>query len=442
MTSYVIPSLTEGQLKLLQDAGVNFYMFDSAQGSYMVDGAHITNALELIQCTATEAPSEFADVVKLTLTSYAVPESKLVTVEDSNVSIDLNGNAMPSPKFIALVDQVLSPVVGRKIILHLPLRAERAKRVRPAIMDGDFHVHVWASPFGHRRLTPPSQLWGHVVEHRDRCFGQTGQGIPLVDREAEFAVGEIFENNLYIHIDLLQSYSDSCYQLFATILSKAVPDLNLNAVAHRQRMKERRSEGRSKSRLAYIKACGERVRELANTYRDALRNKRTQLIALQQTLLGYLRIEIFGGKMVSAEERHAEFSAEFERLKDVSRVKEVIVGPGLVMLKTSMLHAQHYDTGQLHEIGEFLIVIDLHGGKCPVRWFNSTRRVNGLRPGMNSPTVYADGSPMVDEIQETIIELIARLELSIVAELAIQFIETVNKDLPGATLVNWPLARE
>jgi len=441
MNSYVIPSLTDGQIKLLREAGIEHHLFDSQNG-YIVSGSDLAAALELLQCTASEAPTEFAQVMQLTLTYFTVPESKVVVAQDTNVSVDLNGNDMPSPEFIALIDSLLSPQVGRKIVLHLPPRIERVKRTRPIIQDEAFHVHIGSSPSGKRKTSPPRQLWGHTVEHFDKCFGLTGQGIPLMDSEAEFAVGELFENNLYIHVDLVTSQQSASFQLLGTILNKALPDLNLRGAAFRQRMKERQSAGRSKSRQAYITACSQRVRELAGAYKDALRKRKKKLATMQQALLGLLRLDNFGGKVVPAADRQAEFSAEYQRLKDVSRVKEITVSSTLVMLKTEMLHAQHFDTGQLHEIGEFLIVIDLHGGKNPVRWFNSTRRVDGMRPGMHSPTVYADGSPMVDEIQETIIELIARLELSIVAELAIQFIETVNKDLPGATLVNWPLARQ
>ena len=63
-----------------------------------------------------------------------------------------------------------------------------------------------------------------------------------------------------------------------------------------------------------------------------------------------------------------------------------------------------------------------------------------MRPAMNAPTVYADGTPIVDEIQESMLELIARLELSVVAELAIQFIETGGDEIPFTHLTKWPLA--
>ena len=157
--------------------------------------------------------------------------------------------------------------------------------------------------------------------------------------------------------------------------------------------------------------------------------------------MSLLRLDSFAGKTVTSEQHRLQFAAEFDRLRDVRGVKNVTVAGNLVMLNTDILCAQHPQSGASHEIGKFLVVINLHGGKSPVRWLNGTRRVDGLRPAMNAPGVYSDGTPIFDEIQETMLELIARLELSIVAELAIQFIESVTSDLSGTHLAKWPLVQ-
>jgi len=62
-----------------------------------------------------------------------------------------------------------------------------------------------------------------------------------------------------------------------------------------------------------------------------------------------------------------------------------------------------------------------------------------VRDDMNAPTVFSDGQAGAAEIHATIMELIARLELSTVAELAIQFIETPENNEYGKYVSNWPL---
>jgi hypothetical protein len=206
-------------------------------------------------------------------------------------------------------------------------------------------------------------------------------------------------------------------------------------------MKTRHSQGRLKSRQQYIQACRSRLTALIEVARASLSKTMAPLTGLQDQLLSLLRLDSFAGKTMTSEEYRGQFAAEFDRLKDVRGVKNVTVARNLVMLNTDVLCAQHPQSGQKHEIGQFLIVINLHGGKAPVRWLNGTRRIDGVRQGMNSPCVYADGTPILDEIQETMLELIARLELSVVAELAIQFIETVNNDSPGSHLAKWPIVQ-
>jgi hypothetical protein len=64
-----------------------------------------------------------------------------------------------------------------------------------------------------------------------------------------------------------------------------------------------------------------------------------------------------------------------------------------------------------------------------------------VHPGMNAPRVYPDGTACIDEIKETLLELIAQFEFATVAELAIQFVETIGEDELSKFIDKWPLAR-
>jgi hypothetical protein len=444
MNSYLVSHLSESQVKVLQDGGITFYVFDQSTQSYIIEGADYPRALQLLNAVASESPSQYTGVIEAKLTVQAPPVEALIDVEGTGVLISTNGNQPPDQRFIAMIEEVLGNRLDRRIMLHLPPRGERARRTRIQLHDEHFHIHLWSSPSGQRRRTPPQNIYGLAVDCREKSYGPLNQGIPLFDKESEYAIGEIFEQNLYIHHDAINSGSDNEYALLRAILLAAAPDLTLSTSERAQRIKDRHKEGRTRSRQLYVKACGKRIQELVEATRASLAKRLNQLSEIQKQALSLIRLDNFGGKALDAVESRrqfkADFEAEFEAIKAIDRVKSVSASQNLVMVKTDLLCAQNPQTGQTHEIGEFLIVIDLRGGRKTVRWFNSSRRINGVRAGMNAPTVYADGTPVINEIQETMIELVARLQLSIVVELAIQFVETINNDLPGARVVDWPVA--
>lgn len=134
------------------------------------------------------------------------------------------------------------------------------------------------------------------------------------------------------------------------------------------------------------------------------------------------------------------FAREWQQILAHRKVRKATIGPNQLCVFTRMLTCRNRTAGATHEIGEFVIVVDLDGGG--VRWINATRRVDGLAPEMNAPRVYADGTPVQAEVVQTMSELTARFELSVVVDLAIQFVETATQDAAGATLDAWPLVTE
>jgi hypothetical protein len=444
MKNYLIPNLTAGQVKALQAAGLQCYIFDDSNQSFIVESENLALVQQLLKARAKTSPSQFENIISVELEYYAVVQENLVPVEGTNVTVEANGSELPKAKFVKLIDEVLGPIVGSKIVLHLPPRGDNQKRARAPFYDDYFHIHIWSAPRGKRRFTPPEKIWDIAVDNRNKCFGSTGQGIPLLEKASEYAVGEIVAKNLYVFHNLLSDYSKTELALLGAILQKASRDLNLSPAETAHRSRERRKEGLSKSRKNYVKICSERVKKMVKAAQSSYTSTAKALPPLQNALMHMLRLDAFsapaGTEAEAMAARRATFAAEFESLRQVPRIKSVTARHNLVYLKTEALCARHPQSGQMHEVGEFLIVIDLQGGPAPVRWYNSSRRLDAVRTRMNAPNVYANGTPMVDEIQETLLELIARLELSIVAELAIQFIETATDNIPFNHLDKWPLA--
>ena len=198
---------------------------------------------------------------------------------------------------------------------------------------------------------------------------------------------------------------------------------------------------RGRAREQYIKICSARIQAIVQDTLNLAVAQQKALPAVLNQFATNSRAVAFASGAGSEAARRAEFAQELTRVLEVPQVKDVRVIPGCLCVYTQRLCATNRDTGAKHEIGEFLIRIRLDGLEGGVRWFNATRRVNGVRDSMNAPNVYADGSPCADEMLQTFIELIAQCQFAVVAELAIQFIETVGNDELSRTLDRWPVAK-
>jgi len=176
------------------------------------------------------------------------------------------------------------------------------------------------------------------------------------------------------------------------------------------------------------------------TARQAVQVARPQIDMAQKLFVDALRVEEY--QSFNREQLADKITQENAALQANPRLKSVIVSGNCLCLYTDMLYARSESERSTFEIGEFMIVINLAGGTSPIRWFNRTRTVDGAAANMQAPNVYASGLPVTQEILETLLELLARFELATVAELAIQFVETVEDDAAGRFVKNWPRARK
>ncbi|HEY9788363.1 MAG TPA: hypothetical protein V6D17_23440 [Candidatus Obscuribacterales bacterium] len=198
-----------------------------------------------------------------------------------------------------------------------------------------------------------------------------------------------------------------------------------------------RTKGQDRSN--YIKLCAQRQNDELAVSRKELKAKKELLQTMQQSLVRVARQSVVNA-LRDKEACAAHFREQFQRLKQVQGVRSVFVNDSSLMIYTDLLFAQRATSNQRFELGEFLILIRFDGEDEPVRWFNLTRRVDALRPEMNAPYVFSDGSPCTTEVKETLLELIGQLELAVVAELAIQFLETIEDDELGRYADCWPRA--
>jgi hypothetical protein len=106
-------------------------------------------------------------------------------------------------KLAGLVDDALMPGVRKDIVIHL----QNGQSANPAA-DGRFHLHLFSTPQNLAGgVNTPARLLGAPMQNRTTAFGASGTGVPIMEPVSNFAVGELVDNNLYVHIDLVNRES-------------------------------------------------------------------------------------------------------------------------------------------------------------------------------------------------------------------------------------------
>lgn len=199
---------------------------------------------------------------------------------------------------------------------------------------------------------------------------------------------------------------------------------------------------KSDTRQRYVSLCSSRLRDLSAQAEKQIEDRKPKLASAQNAFVQTSRKHFVGSNKLTEDQLKRSFAEQFERLLSLNKVKTVRVTNGTILVYTETLFAIDPATGNNHELGRYLIAIDTHGNNDGVRWFNLTRRVRTVQPRMNAPRVFDDGKAVVDEVKETFLELIAQFEFATVAELAIQFVETVSDDPLSNFIPKWPHAAQ
>lgn len=139
-------------------------------------------------------------------------------------------------------------------------------------------------------------------------------------------------------------------------------------------------------------------------------------------------------------------------IKQIPKVKDVEYGDnGELVVYTTMLDCVSDKTGDVYEIGEFEIHLNLNilnsgggtDGNSYIKWFNQTHKIDGYSENMNAPHVYADGRACMGNASVPMVELLTSMELVAAIGFAISFVENANEsDEAGKYLANWPLKSE
>lgn len=349
-----------------------------------------------------------------------------------------NGNQQDS--FVGVARELLT-FINKNVTFHVP-HGEASLIYE----DGGFHILIWTSPVGGQSRHVPEKIWGQNVDCRDNSFAPSGKGIVFRDDATGYEVAELVGgDNLFIHHDLCHKGTGAELEIFKKLISLLILELSATPEQKEQRARELAERKRQIARERYIAECSKRFEKSLSDTRRGISEGKVWITQTQKDLVKRIR-EVVGkeAKLEQMEVRRGDhekrYALEFEKLQQVPKILDVDVQDGVIRVFTDTLYCTDPRSGKVHEIGRFRIDISTNGASDGVRWFNLTRQVNAFKQGMQAPHVFPEGHACLGSLQEALPELIAGYEFSVVAMLAIQFVESVNTaDSAGAKINLWPV---
>jgi hypothetical protein len=378
---------------------------------------------------------------------------------DIDVTVE-NWDGENGSGFVKVIKEIFS-LLGVDVLFAVP----HGKNQSPKEND-KINIWVWSSMDGKRKEDnkPPETLWGNPVDCRDTSFLPT-QSKKNVIYDGSYAVAELVDgNNLYIFHDVVHKGTKNELAIFRKILEETVkmisPDvfqeiLKIRAEKEREKaLKEQLKKDLSTKRLGdkyheimkkhYVNICSARLEKEIESLKEEIDEGKETIRKQQEELIEKIReIQDLEKRMlhINSDKKvfKKELESEFTKLLQVPNVLNVITNEkdGLVEVYTDTLYCTDPRTKIVHEIGKFKISISQANG---LRWENLTRRVDGCNKNQMAPHIWESGKACLGNMESIFPELIANYEYSVVVQLAIQFVESVNvDDSAGKHISNWPV---
>ena len=279
----------------------------------------------------------------------------------------------------------------------------------------------------------------HVWSDGRACLGNTADLFPDLINKGQYAIAA----QLAIEFVQTANTSDPAGKMVhnwpqASAAATAAASAAAQPVALRQL-----DDAHFAYKQQYVAACAKREDEDGAFKQKELVKRRGVVEQLQTSLVLELRAAMLAerkAKGMRACDRSALFD-EFDSLKSLPKVASVNVENGVILVTTDMLQCTSPESGQKHDIGRFLIKIFIGGQADSVRWTNLDAAKNAGRKGQQAPQVLASGRALFSDMRENFPDLIAQLQFSAAAMLAMDSIEQISGEDPNLEFLNkWPLA--
>lgn len=443
MKNYFLAEVGSESKKLLEKNKVDFCDMEINDEKGIVIGRDdIDNALNVLGLDIeSRTKTVYEGIEKISTVTIVGERSEK---KDKKWTVEISDwDGYQSSEFKQITEEILLPVVKKNVHLSVP----HANTAWPE-KAGSFHIFIWSSPDNEiSRQRPPVEIWGCRVDCRDKAFLPSGQGIPICDDATNYAVAELVGDNLYIHHDICEDGTSRELSIYRRLLEEVVIELTLSPKEKKERLKKLAEEQAKRNREQYIKECSNRVNTTLENLREDVTGAKEKIARFQKELVKTIRrLQENESKLRFFESDNKDelekYGLEFDKLIGLPKVIEVRVLSHGIYVFTDILFCVNPKTDKTHEIGKFRIEISTDGKRDGIKWFNLTRQVKGCKSGMQAPHIFSNGKACLGNAEEVIPELIANYEFSVVAMLAIQFVETVNvEDDAGKYIGEWPVAK-
>ncbi|MBY0547649.1 MAG: hypothetical protein K2W95_10170 [Candidatus Obscuribacterales bacterium] len=205
---YLIRYLTDAQIEALKSANVPFTvtgnkvedadiplyekLAPSQLAGVSISGKQLRAALAQLKATVVWCVPMALDDMDEVILRYAAE------TDEETAGLRVDTGPLPDKEIVSdVVREVLLPAVRKNIRVHSGWGAQEP------ISDSSFHVFFWSAAADKGRVSAPSKLCGAPVAADTTSWKPSGLGMPIFDRDGQFVVGELLENNLYLHPDIL-----------------------------------------------------------------------------------------------------------------------------------------------------------------------------------------------------------------------------------------------
>jgi hypothetical protein len=317
---------------------------------------------------------------------------------------------------------------------------------------GEFKIYLSPSAAAPRWMNQTRQVNGTTLDH-----GRSMQGVHIwhsgsacLGNTAEIFKGLFQQREWALAAQIAIEFAESCNQVNNDAAGMGIrywPLAAEGAIAARdERIKNKAvviTEAQVAYRAKYATACAERVKQIIEGTLDEIAEMRKEIERLQQELVLCLRSRVAKQRQAASKRvsDRQQLSREFKSLLKTAKVSAAVVRAGTVSVWTDVLSCQCPKTRVTHEIGKFRIDIHLDGRADGVRWYNLSRQLDAVNQAQQAPRVLNSGRGCISELREAFPDLLAELKLSVLVQLAIEFIEQMDSDEPTSSFLKiWPEA--
>lgn len=398
----------------------------------------VTQVTQPVRAEVTTVPGEFRDRL-IEMLEYGAATEQPTNLENTMLLTRGMQFSVTQHQHESDCDAVLRPTLqwfANRIRMNVETSNPHGYTMEPRTEVSKFFIWYWSVPaIRNRGRGYIRSAYGMSVADGQRdALDPSGSGILISDPEG-VAVAELHGANLYILFDLPHS-PRSNPDLLRRILEDTLMVMQ-SPEDYNRAARERLREVEAQSRGRYIEACSRRgASEIHNTREEVTRLQRDQN-SYSENLVSIIRqLDAARRRLLRLEEDPGDnerYGVEFDKLKACAHVDSVVVGDENIVVMTDHLVTYPLSSGRQADLGVYRIILSIDG-RTPT-CYNLTRQIGGV----GHPHCHGGGDMCWGNIGRDIVDLAARYEFSVVTQLIIEFLQTINEgDDYGRRVRNWP----